>query len=50
MRTGVGDDEIAAPGHIFKKLDNKNAIKPKIGDPLGNFILKAWTPGILVKI
>jgi hypothetical protein len=32
---------------IFKKLVNKNAIKvikPKIGDPLAIFFLKALTP------
>jgi hypothetical protein len=29
---------------IFKKLVNKNAIKPKIGDLPGNFVLKALTP------
>ena len=25
----------------FEKLGNKNAIKPKIGDPHGNIVLKA---------
>jgi hypothetical protein len=29
---------------IFKKLVNKNAIKPKIGDPLAIFVVKALTP------
>jgi hypothetical protein len=31
-------------GKIFKKLVDKNAIKPKVGDLSGNFVLKALTP------
>jgi hypothetical protein len=38
MYTGGGGEQ------IFKKLVNKNAIKPKIGDPLAIFFLKALTP------
>jgi hypothetical protein len=56
MHTGRGlggekGDETAPPRQIFEKLVNKNAIKPKIGDPPGNFVLRAWTPhpGILEK-
>jgi hypothetical protein len=32
-----GGDETAPPRQIFEKLVNKNAIKPKIGGPPGNF-------------
>ena len=31
--TGEGGDETAPPRQIFKKLVNKNEIKPKIGRP-----------------
>ncbi len=37
-------DETAPSRQIFEKLVNKNAIKPKIGEPLANFVLKALTP------
>jgi hypothetical protein len=47
---GRGDETASPPRQIFKKLVNKNAIKPKIGGPPGNFDLKALTPGILANI
>jgi hypothetical protein len=37
-------DETAPPRQIFEKLVNKNAIKPKIGGPPGNFVLEALNP------
>ncbi len=48
---GVRGDETAPPRQIFKKLVNKNAIKPKIGGPPRQFFPKPLTPplGILAK-
>jgi hypothetical protein len=54
MYTGGGGEgkECGTPPQAnFKRLVNKIAVKPKIGDPPGNFIRKALTPsGILAKI
>jgi hypothetical protein len=48
---GEGGRNSRPPPGNFQKLVNKNAIKPKIGDSPGNFLLKVMTPsGILVKI
>jgi hypothetical protein len=42
---GVGDGGMKQhpSRQIFKKLVNKNAIKPKIGGPFRQFFLKALT-------
>jgi hypothetical protein len=49
MHTGGRVRDIGPPMQIFKKLVNKNAIKPKIVDPPGSFVMKALNPGILAK-
>jgi hypothetical protein len=46
MDTGEGGGGMKQhpPRQIFKKLVNKNAIKPKIGVPPWQFFLKPLTP------
>ena len=46
-RKGVN---IGPPQANFKRLVNKNEIKPKIGDPLAKLSGKPWPPGIPAKI
>jgi hypothetical protein len=44
LHTREGYEKQPPPEQICKKLLNKNAIKPKIGDPLWQLFLKTLTP------